>query len=115
MNPPPGNEKLKNYKLAEGSFAMSLDSLLASYREKVNALAGVNSSAGDVLSSMPAARLIASSSKSEMRSAISPFLDLSLSITLFSLRRCKDKTNLRHTQYARDFLTFIFNLFAFIG
>ena len=82
MNPPPGNEKLKNYKLAEGSFAMSLDNLLASYKEKVNALAGVNSSAGDALSSMPAARFIASSSKSEMRPAISPFLDLSLSIII---------------------------------
>lgn len=82
MNPPPGNEKLKNYKLAGESFAMSLDSLLASYKEKVNALTGVNSSTGDASSSMPSARLIASSSKSEMRLAISPFLDFSLSIII---------------------------------
>ena len=60
-NPPPGNEKLKNYKLVGESFAISLDNLLASYKENVKALAGVNSSTGDVSSSMPSARLNASS------------------------------------------------------
>jgi hypothetical protein len=73
MNPPPGNEKLKNYGPTEESFAMSLDILLASYKENVNALAGVNSSSGDVSSSMPSARLIASLIRLEMRLAISPF------------------------------------------
>ena len=82
MNPPPGNEKLKNYKLAGESFAMSLDILLASYKENVKALTGVNSSSRDVFSSMPSARLRASSIRLEMRLAISPFLlSFSLPIT----------------------------------
>lgn len=73
MKPPPGNEKLKNYKLVGESFAMSVDNLLASIKENVNALTGLNSSTGDVSSSMPSARLKASSIRLWMRLAISPF------------------------------------------